>query len=133
MRFLVVLACAVLLPLPGTATAQSRTVELAPGDSVQLVWQRIFERGPALRVALKRLDVGYTTTIPASDASARIAQADRAAEFFGPAAERAGARRLSIGICDTRECAERRHPPSEWHLYERRRDGWRRVDPSGLR
>jgi hypothetical protein len=34
---------------------------------------------------------------------------------------------LSIGICDTRECAERRHPPAQWFLYERTNDGWRRV------
>jgi hypothetical protein len=110
-----------------------QTIEIAPGDSVSIVHQRVFDRGPAVRVPGKRLDVQYTTSIPASDAAGRLAQADRAAAYFGPQAAKAGARRLSIGICDTTACIERRHPPSEWHLYERRHEGWRRVDPDRIR
>lgn len=125
--------------LAGSAIAQPalgqgpRMVELAPGDSITLVHQTVLDRVPAARVPGKRLDVRYTTSIPASDPAARLAQADRAAEHFGSQAVKIGVRRLSIGICDTRACVERRHPPSEWHLYERRHDGWRRVDPDRIR
>ena len=116
------------------AGAQGPTmVALGPGDSVQLVDQRVFDRGPAMRVPGTRLDVKYTTDIPASDAGARLSQADRAAQHFGAEAERVGAHRLSIGICDTRACVEGRHPPSAWHLYERGARGWRRIDPRTIR
>jgi len=110
-----------------------RVVEIAPGDSIRLVYQTVLDRVPAARMPGKRLDVRYTTSIPASDPAARLAQADRAAKYFGSEAVNAGARRLSIGICDTQDCVERRHPPSEWHLYERRHEGWRRVHPDRIR
>jgi hypothetical protein len=64
---------------------------------------------------------------PATDAAARVAQADRAAQVFGPSAIDAGARSLSIGICDTQACAQRRDPPASWYLYARTAQGWRRV------
>ncbi len=100
---------------------------LAPGDTVQVVGHRVHEGGPAMSVPGRRLDVLYITRIAASNVSERRAQADRAAHLFGPRAVEIGARRLSIGICDSRECAERKHPPAEWYLYERTDDGWRRV------
>ena len=110
-----------------------RLVEIAPGDSIRLVYQTVLDRVPAARVPGKRLDVRYTTSIPSSDPAARLAQADRAAKYFGSEAVSLGARHLAIGICDSRACVERRHPPSEWHLYERRHEGWRRVDPDSIR
>ena len=58
--------------------------------------------------------------------SSRLAQADRAAQFFGSQAVELGVTRLSIGICDTRACAERRDPPGAWFLYVRTNNGWKR-------
>lgn len=104
----------------------SKRVELAPGDTVMLLNRVINEGGPMLRPPGRRLDFQYSTAIPAGDSLARIQQADRAAQHFGPAAVEAGARRLSIGICDTQACAERKHPPGTWYLYERTASGWRR-------
>ena len=112
----------------GTYPNVNRSVAIAPGDTVQLLNQFIFDRGPALRQAGKRLDLQYSTRIPAADGSARIEQADRAAQFFGAQAANMGARRIAIGICDTRECAENRNPPAAWYQYERAFDGkWRRI------
>ena len=76
---------------------------------------------------MKRLDFVYSTAVPASNRPARIAQADRAAQAFGVQATELGVRRLSIGICDTTECAQRKHPPAEWYLYERTASGWKRL------
>jgi hypothetical protein len=106
----------------------NRPIAIAPGDTVQLLNQFIFDRGPALRQSGKRLDFQYSTRIPAANGGAREEQADRAAQFFGPQAVNMGARRIAIGICDTRECAENRHPPGAWFQYERAFDGtWRRI------
>jgi hypothetical protein len=102
-----------------------RAFALAPGDTIQLLSRRVHEGGPGIRRPGRRLDLVYTT--PIADAAARAAQADRAAQLFGAQAAEMGVHRLSIGICDTRECAERRHPPAQWFLYERTNDGWRRV------
>ncbi|MGH7637900.1 MAG: hypothetical protein ACREOK_09635 [Gemmatimonadaceae bacterium] len=75
----------------------------------------------------RRLDFVYSTKIPAGDRSARIAQADRAAQALGGQAIELGVNRLSIGICDTRACAQRKDPPAEWFLYQRTNSGWKRV------
>jgi hypothetical protein len=103
-----------------------KRVEVAPGDTVMLLNRLINDGGPALRPPGRRLDFQISTSIPVSDSAARVQQADRAAQYFGPAAVEAGVRRLSIGICDTQACAERKHPPGAWYLYERTSNGWRR-------
>ena len=106
----------------------NRAIAIAPGDTVQLLNEFVFDRGPAMRQSGKRLDLQYGTRIPPTNGSAREEQADRAAQFFGSQAINMGARRLAIGICDTRECAENRHPPAAWYQYERSFDGkWRRI------
>lgn len=108
-----------------TGVRADSTLVLAPGDTVRIFSSFVHEagvgRGP------RRLDVIYATRIPAEDAASRAAQADRAALLFGPQAIDVGARRLSIGICDTQACARRMHPPAAWFLYERSAQGWRRV------
>ena len=127
-----------MLCLPGSAaSAQSfagggypnvdRQLEVAPGDTIQLLSRMLLDGGPAMRLPGRRLEFHYATRIPASDSARRIAEADRAAQYFGAAAIDAGVRRLSIGICDTKECAERRHPPAMWFMYERTATGWRRA------
>lgn len=109
----------------GYPNAEKR-LELAPGDTIMLLNRMVHEGGPAMRPPGRRLDLQYATPIPVGDSLARLQQADRAAEFFGPEAIEFGVRRLSIGICDTRACAERRVPPAMWYLYERTNAGWRR-------
>jgi len=109
----------------GYPNAEKR-LELAPGESILLLNRVIIESGPATRPPGRRLDLQYSTSIPATDSLARMEQADRAAQHFGADAIGIGVRRLSIGICDTRACAERRDPPATWYLYERTSDGWRR-------
>lgn len=108
------------------AMRSDSTVVLAPGDTV-LMLNSFVHQGAMIPTSGKRLDIIYATRIPASDAASRLAQADRAAQIFGPRAIEIGARRLSIGICDTQACAKREHPPAAWYLYERSADGWRRV------
>lgn len=128
-------ASAPLAPLAAQSASTSaypnvdKPVVVAPGDTIQLLIRMVSENGPAMRLPGKRLDFVYATRIPASDAAARQAQADRAAQMFGPEAVEMGVRRLSIGICDTRACAQRRDPPAEWYLYERTQTGWRRARP----
>lgn len=101
--------------------------EVAPGETVQLLSRLMHEAGPAMSRPGKRLDFVYSTTIPAGDRSARIAQADRAAQALGAQAIELGVNRLSIGICDTQACAQRKDPPAEWFLYQRTNSGWKRV------
>jgi hypothetical protein len=100
---------------------------IAEGDTVRLLIKYVHSGGPAMRAPGKRLDLVYSTSIPSSDRAGRRAQADRAAQSLGGQAVELGARQLSIGICDTRACAERRDPPAEWFLYERTESGWKRV------
>ena len=100
---------------------------IADGDTVQLLIRFMNDGAPSRRPPGKRLDLVYSTNIPASNADGRRAQADRAAQALGRQAVELGVRQLSIGICDTRECAERKHPPSEWYLYERTSTGWKRA------
>ena len=104
-----------------------RPFVIADGDTVQLLIRYLHDGGPATRAPGKRLDLVYSTSIPASDRAGRRAQADRAAQTLGRQAVEVGARQLSIGICDTRACAERRDPPAEWFLYERSVTGWKRA------
>jgi hypothetical protein len=85
------------------------------------------EPGPAMSRPGRRLDFVYATVIPASDRAARAAQADKAAQTLGAQAIELGVNRISIGICDTRECAQRKHPPGDWFLYQRTNSGWKRV------
>ena len=110
----------------GYPNAEKR-LGFAPGDTVVLLNRTVHEGGPAMRPPGRRLDLQYSTAIPSTDSVARIQQADRAAQFFGPQAIELGVRRLSIGICDTRACAERRDPPGVWYLYERTNNGWKRA------
>ena len=123
---------AVLTTAASAAAAQGstypnvdRVVTLAEGDSVRLLI-RVVNDGAFARPPGRRLDFIYSSSIPAGSAE-RKAQADRAAEYFGPQATEIGARRLSIGICDTKACAQRKDPPSEWYLYERTSRGWKRL------
>ena len=122
-----------LLVAASAADAQSgpypnvdRYVTLSEGDSVRLLI-RVVNDGAMARLPGRRLDFIYSSQIPSANAEGRKAQADRAAEVLGPQAVEIGARRLSIGICDTQACAERKDPPSEWYLYERTSRGWKRM------
>jgi len=90
---------------------------VAAGDTVQLLNRVLIDRAPGARGT--RLDVQYSTRIPASDMTARGEQADRVAQRFGDEALKAGARTLTVGICDTRACAETKEPPRQWYVYER--------------
>lgn len=128
-RWLLVLAG--LVGAASVASAQTypnvdKTLSFSPGDSIRLL-SRIVQDVSMSRPPGRRLDFTYFTWIPASDAEQRRAQADRAAEYFGAEAVEIGARRLSIGICNTKECAERKHPPAEWYQYERTARGWKRT------
>jgi hypothetical protein len=104
-----------------------KQLEVSPGDTIQLLSRMLLDGGPAMRLPGRRLEFHYTSRIPATDSAGRQAEADRAAQFFGASAVDAGVRRLSIGICDTKACAERRHPPAMWFMYERSATGWRRT------
>ena len=101
--------------------------EVAPGDTVQLLSRLMNEPGPAMSRPGKRLDFVYSTVIPASNRAGRAAQADKAAQMFGVQAIELGVNRISIGICDTKECAQRKHPPADWFMYQRTNSGWKRV------
>ena len=122
-----------LLFVPGRAESQTGSqnadtrITLRSGDTVTLLTRFMHDNGPALKPPGRRLDLVYSTLIPPTDSLGRMAQADRAAEFFGPQAIELGVRRLSIGICDTRACVERKDPPASWYLYERTSAGWRRA------
>jgi hypothetical protein len=103
-----------------------RPFAVGAGDTVQLLNRVLIDRAPGARGA--RLDVQYATRIPASDVTARGEQADRIAQILGPEAIKMGARKISVGICDTRACAETREPPRQWYLYEPGVGGvWRRA------
>ena len=124
--FLTLLVAASAAGAQGAYPNVNRYVTLAEGDSVRLLI-RVVNDGAMARPPGRRLDFIYSSQIPSANAAERKAQADRAAEVLGPQAVEIGARRLSIGICDTQACAERRDPPSEWYLYERTARGWKRV------
>lgn len=134
MRFrLILTAVAIGITAPVAASAQrgypnvDKAFALGPGDTVVVLSRFVSEGGPAMRSPGKRLEFQIRTAIPAVDQQARLAQADRAAQQFGPDAVDLGIRRISISICDTKECAERRHPPGAWYLYERTSSGWKRT------
>ena len=110
----------------GFPNAEKR-LTLSAGDTVTLLNRLVNEGGPAMKPPGRRLDFQYSTSIPVSDSVGRMQQADRAAALLGPQAVVIGVRRISIGICDTRACAERRDPPAMWYLYERTNNGWRRA------
>src|SRR5688572_17665917 len=112
------------LPLNGMRV--DSTLVLAPGDTVR-VFSSFVQDGAMGRIGGRRLDVIYATRIPVGDTESRAAQADRAAQIFGAQAIEIGAKRISIGICDTQACAQRKHPPAAWFLYERSAQGWRRL------
>jgi hypothetical protein len=104
-----------------------KSLAIGPGDTIVVLSRFVHEGGPAMRAPGKRLEFQIRTAIPVSDSKARVEQADRAAQQFGSEAADLGIRRISIGICDTKECAERRHPPAAWFLYERTATGWTRT------
>lgn len=97
----------------------NQPVEIAPGESVHLLNRVLVDRTPGLR-SVRRLDFQYRTAIPPSETAARAAQAERAAQFFGPQAREAGARMLAIAICDNDRCARRDEAPRTWFIYEMR-------------
>lgn len=104
----------------------NRAVAIAPSDTIQLLNRIVVDRAPGQRGA--RVDVHFSTQIPATDEQRRAEQADRLAQIVGPDAWTMGARRVTISICDTRACAETREPPRQWYVYERGVDGvWQRV------
>jgi hypothetical protein len=121
--FAAVLICALCAAAGAQGPAASgypnvdRPLAIASGDTVQLLNRIVIDRAPGARGP--RLDVQYATRIPASNTSAREEQADRLAQIFGAEAAKIGARKVSLGICDTRACAEAREPPRQWYLYER--------------
>lgn len=101
-------------------------IEIAAGESVHLLNRILVDRGPGLR-SVRRLDFQYRTSIPASDATGRAAQADRAAQVLGAQALEAGARSMAISICDSDACGKRREPPHVWYIYELRAGNvWKR-------
>ena len=103
-----------------------RPLALAPSDTIQLLNRIVVDRAPGQRGA--RVDVHFSTQIPASEEERRGEQADRLAQLVGPDAWNMGARRVTISICDTRACAETREPPRQWYVYERGTGGvWQRV------
>ena len=112
---------------PATYPNVDKPFEVGPGDTVQLLSRVMQEPGPAMSRPGRRLDFVYSTVIPASNRAARAAQADKAAQALGAQAIKLGVNRISIGICDTRECAQRKHPPGDWFLYQRTNSGWKRV------
>ena len=128
---LAVLGCALMAGASSRALAQGtypnvdRAMVLAPGDTIQLLNRILVDRSPGQRGA--RIDVHYSTRIPASEAAARADQADRLAQIVGADASKIGARKLTISICETRACAETREQPRSWYVYERGIGGvWQR-------
>lgn len=104
----------------------NQTITLSPDDTIRLLNRIVVDRAPGQRGT--RVDVHFATRIPPSDEAARGAQADRLAQIVGRQAWEIGARRITIGICDTRACAQTREPPRAWYVYERGAGGvWRRV------
>jgi hypothetical protein len=94
-----------------------RAVAIADGDTVQLLNRILVDRAPGQRGA--RIDVHFSTRVPATDAEGRAHQADRLAQVIGAEAWKAGIRNVTIAICDTRACAETREPPKLWFAYQR--------------
>jgi len=102
---------------PGAYPNVDRPFALGPGDTIQLLNRIVVERAPGQRGT--RLDVHYSTRIPASDAAARADQADRVAQLMGAEASKLGVRKVMVSICETRACAETREPAKLWYAYER--------------
>jgi hypothetical protein len=133
LRVLTIAALTVAAPVhaqrsgPGAHPNVDKPFEVAPGDTVQLLSRLMHEAGPAMSRPGKRLDFVYSTSIPSSNGAGRAAQADKAAQALGAQAVDLGVNRISIGICDTKECAQRKHPPADWFLYQRTSSGWKRV------
>jgi hypothetical protein len=121
----VVLGCVLVAGLGQMAQAQAqgaypnvdRPFALGPGDTIQLLNRIVVDRAPGQRGT--RLDVHYSTRIPASDAAARAEQADRVAHLMGAEASKLGVRKVMVSICETRACAETREPAKLWYAYER--------------
>lgn len=134
-RFVATVAILLAIPLagahaqagPATYPNVDKSVEIASGESVRLLIRYVNDRDAGTVNRGKRLDFVYATSIPKSDAAARQAQADRAAQVLGAQAAELGMHSLSIGICDTDACAQRKAPPSDWYLYTRTNSGWKRV------
>jgi hypothetical protein len=95
----------------------NRPLAIGPGDTIQVLNRTVIDRSPGARAI--RLDLQYSTRIPASDVTARLAQADRVAQTLSADAKSIGARVVSISICETQACAEMREQPKTWYIYER--------------
>lgn len=106
----------------------NQAVEIAPGESVHVLNRMLVDRGPGLR-SVRRLDFQYRTSIPASDAAGRAAQAERAAQALGGQAVDAGARTMAISICDSDACGKRQEPPRVWYIYELRAGNVWKIKP----
>ena len=128
------LVIAAVLTLAAKAGAQTATTypnvdrafAIADGDTVQLLNRILVDRGPGQRGA--RIDVHYSTRLPASDADGRAHQADRLAQIIGAEAWKAGVKNVTIAICETRACAETKEPPRLWYIYQRGVGGvWNRA------
>jgi hypothetical protein len=127
----VVLGCILTVGVGVDGRAQAgypnvdRPVVLGAGDTVRLLNRILVDRAPGQRGT--RMDIQYSTRIPAGDSAARAEQADRLVRIVGIDAWKIGARRVTLSICDTRACAETREPPRTWYAYERGIGGtWQR-------
>ena len=113
-------------PAGGGYPNVNKPMVLAPDDTIQLLNRIVVDRAPGQRGA--RVDVHYSTRIPAGNAAGREAEADRLAQVVGAQVSDAGVRRVTISICETQACAETREPPRSWFVYERGIDHvWQRV------
>jgi hypothetical protein len=129
------LALAVASPLAAQSPVHpgypnvNRQISIASGESITLLNRVMFDRGPGVRSG-RRLDFQIRTSIPAGDAAAREALAERLAQHFGAQAIDAGVRLLSVAICDTDACAKRDEPPRTWFIYELKSGNvWKPVKP----
>jgi hypothetical protein len=135
MRIVATLALLVAMPMaassaqagPATYPNVDRSVEIGSGETAHLLIRYVNDRGAGMVNRGKRLDFAYATKLPKSDAAGRQAQADRAAQVLGAQAVDLGMNSLSIGICDSEACAQRKAPPSDGYLYTRTNSGWKRV------
>src|SRR5437773_3425272 len=104
--FAAALACAFSSSLGAQALAAPRypnvdePMALGPSESVRILNRIVVDRAPGQRGA--RIDVQYSTSIPAENAAGRGEQADRLAQVIGAEAWKMGARSITIAICDTR-------------------------------
>ncbi len=116
--------------LPSASPSRSKdSAVVVGGNRVHVVdWAIIqFMSMSPGRVPNRRLDITYVTSIPVTDSTAVRLQADSAAQVFGPAALRFGARGLSLTICNMNPCTM--PAATTWIGYEWGDSTWRRLPP----